>query len=92
MCGLFHHTARYSFRSRAIASGEGWILVHLDIHTTPSFSIEYRQWTRRIYEDALQAAGFQDVRWHPLELSSEGLAKFGTLIGSPSWKIHPVSR
>src|SRR6185436_17876129 len=42
-------TARYSFGSRAIASGEGWILVHLDIHTTPSLSIEYRQWTRRIY-------------------------------------------
>ncbi|HJT20443.1 MAG TPA: class I SAM-dependent methyltransferase [Nitrospira sp.] len=70
-------TEQYGFTYRLVTSGQDWRLVHADVHTEPPFSIEYRHWSRNIYEEALTAAGFTDLRWHPFEVSSEGLAKFG---------------
>lgn len=70
-------TERYGFTYRLIASGPDWRLVHADVHTNPPFSIEYRHWAREVFESALQSAGFTDLRWHPFEVSHEGLAKFG---------------
>ncbi|MDE3118844.1 MAG: class I SAM-dependent methyltransferase [Nitrospirota bacterium] len=70
-------TERYGFTYRLVAAGPEWQLVHADVHTNPPFSIEYRHWARGVFEKALQAARFTDLRWHPFEVSPEGLAKFG---------------
>jgi SAM-dependent methyltransferase len=70
-------TERYGFTYRLVARDRDWLLVHADVHTDPPFSIEYRHWARRVYEDALRAAGFTDLRWHPFEVAPEGLARFG---------------
>jgi hypothetical protein len=70
-------TERYGFTYRLVASDKQGMLVHADVHTDPPFSIEYRHWARWVFEDALRAAGFTDLRWHPFEVSPEGLAKFG---------------
>jgi len=70
-------TERYGFTYRLVAGDQDWMLVHADVHIDPPFSIEYRHWARRVFEDALQAAGFTDLRWHPFAVSPEGLAKFG---------------
>ncbi len=70
-------TERYGFTYRLVASDKDWRLVHADVHTNPPFSIEYRHWVREVFEEALRSAGFTDLRWHPFEVSPEGLAKFG---------------
>lgn len=70
-------TERYGFTYRLVASGPDWRLVHADVHTNPPFSIEYRHWDREVFEAALRSAWFADLRWHPFEVSPEGLAKFG---------------
>lgn len=70
-------TERYGFSYRLLASDKEWMLVHADVHTTPPFSIEYRHWSRRVVEESLRSAGFSDLRWHPFDVSPEGLAKFG---------------
>lgn len=70
-------TERYGFTYRLVASGPDWRLVHADVHTTPPFSIEYRHWARAVFDEAVRFAGFADLRWHPFDVSPEGLAKFG---------------
>jgi SAM-dependent methyltransferase len=70
-------TEQYGFTYRLVTSGQDWRLVHADVHTDQPFAIEYRHWARNIYEESLTAAGFTDLRWHPFEVSSEGLATFG---------------
>ncbi|WP_437640088.1 class I SAM-dependent methyltransferase [Sorangium sp. So ce854] len=37
----------------------------------PPVSIDFFHWSRSAYEQALAEAGFQDVRWHPLECAPE---------------------
>ncbi|MGK3994526.1 methyltransferase domain-containing protein [Sorangium sp. So ce1024] len=37
----------------------------------PSVAIDFFYWSRSAYEQALAAAGFQDVCWHPLECAPE---------------------
>jgi len=34
-------------------------------------------WTKETYEQCLREAGFKDIKWVPLEVSEEGLAKYG---------------
>ncbi|TAJ32112.1 MAG: class I SAM-dependent methyltransferase [Nitrospirae bacterium] len=70
-------TTQYRFTYRLVASDKDWSLVHADVHTDPPFSVEYRHWKRAVYEEALRSAGFIDLRWHRMEVSPEGLAKFG---------------
>lgn len=70
-------TERYGFTYRLVMSGSDWRLVHADVHTNPPFSIEYRHWARTVFEEVLRSAGFADLRWHPFEVSPEGLVKFG---------------
>ncbi|TAJ09541.1 MAG: class I SAM-dependent methyltransferase [Nitrospirae bacterium] len=70
-------TERYGFTYRLVASDKDWRLVHADVHTNPPFSIEYRHWARAVFDEAVRSAGFADLRWHPFEVSPEGLAKFG---------------
>ena len=70
-------TEPYGFTYRLVTSGKDWQLVHAEVLTDPPFAIEYRHWARNVYEEALKAAGFTDLRWHPFKVSSEGLAKFG---------------
>lgn len=41
------------------------------------FSIEFFQWSRQAYEDALERAGFADARWTPFAVSDEGIDQFG---------------
>jgi SAM-dependent methyltransferase len=41
------------------------------------FSIEFTQWSRRAYENALEQAGFADVQWTPFAVSKEGLERYG---------------
>ncbi len=41
------------------------------------FEIEFTQWSRRAYEDALERAGFADARWTPFAVSDEGIERFG---------------
>lgn len=70
-------TERYGFSYRLVTSNKDWRFVRADVHTDPPFSVEYRLWPRAVFEDALHSAGFTDLRWHPFEVSPEGLAKFG---------------
>jgi SAM-dependent methyltransferase len=70
-------TEPYGFTYRLLASDKQGMLVHADVHTDPPFSIEYRHWARWVFEDALCSAGFTNLRWHPFEVSPEGLARFG---------------
>jgi SAM-dependent methyltransferase len=70
-------TERYGFSYRLVASSKDWRLVHADVHTAPPFSIEYRHWSREVLEESLRSAGFQGLCWHPFEVSSEGMARFG---------------
>lgn len=70
-------TECYGYSYHLLKQDRDWMLVRADVHTTPPFSIEYRHWARKVFEDALQTAGFADLRWHPFEVSSEGLARFG---------------
>ncbi|GKS58589.1 hypothetical protein YTPLAS18_21160 [Nitrospira sp.] len=70
-------TERYAFSYRLVTSGTDWRLIHAEVHTDPPFSLEYRHWSRRTFEEELQAAGFVDLQWHPFEVSPEGLSKFG---------------
>lgn len=83
-------TERYGFSYRLVARGDGWRLVHADVHTEPPFSIEYRHWSRQVYADALGQAGFVGLQWHAFEISAEGLEK----LGAAYWQdilANPVS-
>lgn len=70
-------TLRYGFSYRQVAEGDGWRLVHADVHTEPPFSIEYRHWSRDIYAEALAQAGFGGLTWQAFEVSAEGMERFG---------------
>ncbi len=41
------------------------------------FSIEFTQWSRRAYADALAQAGFADAEWTPFAVSKEGIERYG---------------
>ncbi len=41
------------------------------------FSIEFTQWSRRAYENALERAGFSDARWSQFAVTKEGLERYG---------------
>jgi toxoflavin synthase len=70
-------TLRYGFSYRQVAEGDGWRLVHADVHTEPPFSIEYRHWSRDTYAEALAQAGFGGLAWQAFGVSVEGMEKFG---------------
>ena len=71
------NTEQYGFTYRQVETNQQWTLVHADVHTIPPYSIEYRHWKRWVVEDALQGAGFTDLRWHQMEVSPAGLERFG---------------
>jgi ubiquinone/menaquinone biosynthesis C-methylase UbiE len=39
--------------------------------------IEFTHWNKKTYETALHEAGFKEVVWHPIRVSSEGIEKLG---------------
>jgi SAM-dependent methyltransferase len=41
-------------------------------------SFELFYWKQETYERALAHAGFSDLRWHPIEISDEGMRKYGS--------------
>ena len=43
----------------------------------PPLSIVYRHWSKAAYHGALADAGFTNIRWEPLQVSPEGMARFG---------------
>jgi SAM-dependent methyltransferase len=45
--------------------------------TQPPAVIEYFRWPAAIYESVLAEAGFRELSWHPFEIPTEALAKFG---------------
>jgi SAM-dependent methyltransferase len=83
-------TKRYGFSIRSVASDRDWFLVHADVHTTPPFSLEYRHWARRIYEEALRAARFHNLQWRPFEISADGMSRCGADYWS-SFLENPLS-
>ena len=34
-------------------------------------------WSKETYEEVLQDVGFQDITWHPMDVSEEGLQRYG---------------
>jgi D-hexose-6-phosphate mutarotase len=39
--------------------------------------IKDHYWSRQTYERHLKIAGFYNIAWQPMQVSNEGLAKFG---------------
>jgi SAM-dependent methyltransferase len=47
------------------------------------FSIEFTQWSRGAYANALERAGFADAQWTPFAVSQEGLERYGQQFWEP---------
>jgi len=69
---------RYGFsKSVAAPRGEGSPITYAMISGRELFRFVVYHYERATYEAALAAAGFTDVRWHPLQLDPAGLAAMG---------------
>lgn len=56
-----------------------------------SFEIENYYLDVQIHEDAFQAAGFQETRWHAPQLAPQGIAEFGAEFWRPIQEHPPVT-
>jgi hypothetical protein len=49
--------------------------------TDPPTPYQHPQWSQATHEWAIQEAGFRRFAWHPSEVSSEDLARYGEAYG-----------
>jgi SAM-dependent methyltransferase len=57
----------------------------------PACAFDNYHWSAKTYEDALVSAGFRDIEWRGLEVSEEGLEKFGAAFWGPYLKQPGVA-
>lgn len=82
---------RYGFsKSVAAPRGEGSPITYAMISGRELFRFVVYHYERATYEAALAAAGFSDVRWHPLQLDPAGLAAMGAEYWSEYLANPPV--
>jgi toxoflavin synthase len=67
----------YLFRTQTLNPGEDIQRVRLDFLQSDTFSIEYTQWPFNSYEKALRLAGFDFIKWVPMEIAEQGLIQMG---------------
>jgi SAM-dependent methyltransferase len=70
-------TLPYGFFLEEIGKGPESLRVRMTFVGEGKFSIEFTQWSRRAYEEALEQAGFSDARWTPFAVSPEGIERYG---------------
>lgn len=70
-------TLPYGFYLKEIGKGPKSLRVRMSFVGDEKFSIEFTQWSRRAYEDALEQAGFADTQWTPFAVSKEGVERYG---------------
>lgn len=70
-------TAPYLFKTKVLNSEADGSRMRLDFLMDPPFSIEYWQWSRAVYEEALSRCGFERISWIPFEVAPEGVARHG---------------
>ncbi|MGD9542900.1 MAG: class I SAM-dependent methyltransferase [Methylocystis sp.] len=78
----------YGYVLETIGKGPSSLRVRMSFVGAEKFAIEFTQWSRRAYEDALQRARFADIVWTPFAVSREGLARYGqafwdAILGNP---------
>lgn len=76
-------TLRYGYYHEERARHAGGIDARMVFTEPCEFVIEYTQWSRKVYEDTLQANGFSGIGWRFFEVSSQGLEA----LGAPFWSV-----
>lgn len=75
-------TLPYGYYTEEIRAGPSRLEVRMTFTGDAPFSIEFSQWRKPAYEEALARAGFRDVRWTFFSVSDEGTA----LLGGDFWR------
>ncbi|WP_425622377.1 class I SAM-dependent methyltransferase [Methylocystis sp. SB2] len=70
-------TLPYGFFLEKIGEGPMRLRVRMTFVGEEKFRIEFTQWSRHAYEDALAQAGFADAQWTPFAVSKEGIERYG---------------
>lgn len=70
-------TLPYGFVLEEIGHGPRSLRIRMSFVGDEKFSIQFTQWSRRAYEDALAQAGFGDAEWTPFAVSKEGIERYG---------------
>ncbi|QGM93730.1 class I SAM-dependent methyltransferase [Methylocystis rosea] len=70
-------TLPYGFFLEEIGEGPMRLRVRMTFVGEEKFRIEFTQWSRHAYEDALAQAGFADAEWTPFAVSKEGIERHG---------------
>ncbi len=70
-------TLPYGFFLEEICKGPRGPRVRMAFVGDENFSIEFTQWSRHAYEDALEQAGFADALWTPFAVCEEGIERHG---------------
>jgi SAM-dependent methyltransferase len=70
-------TLPYGFFLEEIGNGPRRLRIRMSFVGDEKFSIQFTQWSRRAYEDALAQAGFVDAEWTPFAVSKEGIERHG---------------
>jgi SAM-dependent methyltransferase len=70
-------TLPYGFFLEEIGKGLSGPRVRMTFVGDDKFSIEFTQWNRHAYEDALEQAGFADAQWTPFAVREEGIERHG---------------
>jgi len=70
-------TLPYGFFLEEIGSGPRSLRIRMSFIGNEKFSIQFTQWSRLAYEDALAHAGFADAEWTPFAVSKEGIERYG---------------
>lgn len=70
-------TLPYGYFVEEISSDPSSINVKMTFTDDKSFSIEFTQWSRMIYENTLAEAGFGDISWSHFSVADEGMHKLG---------------
>ncbi|WP_292532151.1 bifunctional 2-polyprenyl-6-hydroxyphenol methylase/3-demethylubiquinol 3-O-methyltransferase UbiG [Methylocystis sp.] len=67
----------YGYFLEEIGKGPERLRVRMNFVGDKKFSIEFTQWSRRAYADALAQTGFADAEWTPFAVSQEGIERYG---------------
>ncbi|WP_246716752.1 MULTISPECIES: class I SAM-dependent methyltransferase [unclassified Methylocystis] len=70
-------TLPYGFFLEEIGKDPRSLRVRMAFVGGENFSIEFTQWSRGAYEDALDQGGFADAEWTPFAVSKEGIERHG---------------
>ncbi|MFO1103850.1 MAG: class I SAM-dependent methyltransferase [Methylocystis sp.] len=72
----------YGYAIEEIGKGPENLRVRMSF-VDDDFSIEFAQWSRRAYENALEQAGFADAQLTPFAVSKEGIERYGQKFWDP---------